>query len=122
MGQYEDWLAGLKVGDKVVVEYKSGFGAKTHRRVSVIERITPTRQIKVRGFEEKFRKGEYTNYTNYNSIRRILLKLTPELEKEIRETDDRDRLARKLNDFKFHTLPYEKVKQVADILGIKTEE
>ncbi len=43
----DEWLDNLKVGDKVFVEQK------LHR----VEKITPTRQIKVDGIERRFIKG-----------------------------------------------------------------
>ena len=68
----DEWLDNLKVGDKVFVEQE------LHR----VEKITPTRQIKVDGIERRFIKGTLKGAMQWDTSI-FLREWTPETERRI---------------------------------------
>lgn len=55
-----NWLNNLKVGDKVIVENMNW------KRITTIEKITPTRQIKLVGYNRRFKDGSQIGSYGYN--------------------------------------------------------
>jgi len=53
--EYKDWLAGLKVSDKVAI--RRTHLSETTYRIVPIKRITKTGQIKVSGNDSKYKNG-----------------------------------------------------------------
>ena len=46
------WLKTLKIGDKVLIRSRTGY------RTDIVEKITPTGQIKIKSSDYKFKNGE----------------------------------------------------------------
>jgi len=80
----KEWLASLKVGDKVAVsEWVPG--ARHKYEIHTIERITPTKQIQVSNISQKFRDGNIPS-DRYNNGKE-LCPLTPEIEEKVLRRD-----------------------------------
>jgi hypothetical protein len=112
----QEWLDKLVEGDKVIVEYKvGGFERGYKKLVAIVEKITPTRQIKVDAFKERFRDGEYYKADKYTSTRRVLHECTPEAEKEVTETHLKDAFAIQLQKVDFRKLSYSQLNRIVEI-------
>jgi hypothetical protein len=102
MSDYENWLASLQVGDEVCW-YSRWHGY----RIAKIERITPTRQIKIGPYT--FKNG--TCGTDWQSRYR----LEPVTDK-VREAIRYGELSGKVNGFKFTNCTLEQLERVAAII------
>jgi len=109
-----EWLSSLKDGDKVAVEHNY-YGTKSYTIVT-IEKITPTRQIKVSGYLEKFRDGRLPRGDSRMSmgISDCLVKITD----EVLEAGIRLELLNYISKIKFNSLSTEKLKQIKDIIKL----
>jgi hypothetical protein len=88
------WLDELKVGDKVF------YGSMYWKHTDVVEKITPSGQIKLAGCESKFRKdGRQFGSSGYDSIR--LSQWTQEEEDEMKRERRRAVRTRYLRSFNF---------------------
>lgn len=75
--EYQNWLDGLKVGDKVALFYQQ-YGTVDYSIVKV-EKITPTRQIKLDGYSIKFKNGDMIDTSTWKTTTRRIVPITDEI-------------------------------------------
>lgn len=100
------WLADLKVGDKVIVNYSSEL-------VRAVDRITPTGRIKVCGYTFS-PQGIGIGY-DYRAPR--LAEYTPEEAERLRLEAQQRHLAIEANNINYFGLSLDKLERIVAILG-----
>lgn len=113
MGEYEDWLAGLKVGDKVVVVNERGLLYGNKYTFSTVTKITPSRLISIEGEVNKFKSGYEMGKSYYHD--RIIPPSS--------EVDDkmfRERAIRKMESLNIEKLTNDQLREIIKIIDSKT--
>lgn len=93
----------LKVGNESLISGK--YGGRNLYFIGTIERITPTREIKIGALVFK----------NGSEGERSLLKIEP-VTQEVRDKIKHKELSRFLKDYKFETLPLNALEEINNIL------
>ncbi|MEK5358191.1 hypothetical protein [Paenibacillus sp. FSL L8-0709] len=101
--EYQEWLDSLKVGNEVLISGKYGGGYLYF--IGTIERITPTREIKIGALVFK----------NGSEGERSLIKIEP-VTQEVRENIKHKELSRFLIDYRFENLPLNALEEISNIL------
>lgn len=102
------FLTSLKEGDKVAIEHYY-YGDITYT-VTEIERITPTRQIKVKGYDGRFINGELPMHSS--GIHTTLVPVTD----MIIEKAERMEILKYISEYKFNKCDTEKLRLIKGIL------
>lgn len=108
--EYHDWLDALTVGDKLAVRHV--YGSTTLYRVATVEKITPTRQIKVSGDNTKFKNGEQIgNNTSWMHSYYI-----EPITDDVRDWIAREKLIAKLSKINYREMGTDKLRKIVEIL------
>lgn len=108
--EMEEWLVNLKVGDEVAI--KSGYYGEYRYRIGVIEKITPTRQIKLVGSNIRYKNGEMIGKKGVFDYRDNLVPIS----EEIKNILLKEKLVSKISKVKFNEFSTEKLQKVLAIL------
>ena len=106
------WLDSLKVGDNVVF-YRSHYGTVDYSIVK-IERITPTRQIKLEGYDTKFKNGEMIDTSVWQTTTKKIVPITD----EVREFIEKERLVPFINKTELDKLSVQKLRDIKKIIDV----
>ena len=109
MSEKTEWLAGLKVGDPVIVE-STHIGGIAY--LATVERLTAT-QIIVGGTRARYRRQDGYRIGPYSYHRSWIEEPTPEARAEIRQTELLDRFRRRGC---WDKLPLDTLEAVAELL------
>lgn len=104
--EYQNWLNGLKVGDKVAY-YRSHYGDVSYS-IEKIEKITPTRQIKLDGYMTKFKNGEMIDTSVWKTTTNKIVPITD----EVREYIEKRRISAYLNKVDFDKLSLPQLREI----------
>jgi len=107
---YKNWLDNLQVGDKVAVEHI--YGGTTLYRIAHVERITPTKQIKVSGDETKLKDGAQVGNNNSWMHSYYLKPIT----KEVLEAIEREKLLARISKYNWRELGTEQLREIKKIV------
>lgn len=114
--EYENWLKTLKVGDKVAHLHRV-YG-QTDYSIGRIEKITPTRQIKLEGYATKFKNGEMIDTSVWKTTTN---KIVP-IDDKVKESIERTRLTRFLKNVEFDKLNLQQLRDIRKIVeGFKND-
>ena len=108
--EYQNWLNCLKVGDKVAY-YRSHYGDVDYSIVK-IEKITPTRQIKLDGYMTKFKNGEMIDTSAWKTSTNKIVPITD----EVREYIERTRLSAFIKKVDFDKLGLQQLREINKII------
>jgi len=109
------WLDELKVGDKVIVSRIHYRDSK--KSLHVIDRITPSRQMVVSGYEHsKFKNGEKMGERSWGNYT-ILEEWSQEKQDTIVAANRRFRVSQHLSSFDYRTLTLEEREEVFSIVS-----
>lgn len=108
MDDNQEWLDSLKEGDMVALRIFTYSNFKY--RIAKITRITPTRIIKVDGYEfNKNGKQRGRSTWGYN------IYLEP-ITQDILDEVEKEKLFRRLNNIKFQELSLDKLRKISDVV------
>jgi hypothetical protein len=110
--EYQTWLNGLKVGDKVALLYRH----YEDERYSIekIEKITPTRQIKIVGYETKFKNGDMIDTSPWKTTTHRLVPITDEVKKFI----EKKRLIAFIQKVELNKLDVQQLRKIKEVMGV----
>jgi hypothetical protein len=109
------WIDELKVGDNVF------YGNMHWKRKTVVEKITPSRQIKLADCESKFRKDGY-QFGSSGWDRTMLYQWSQEIEDELKRDRRRNVRVKYLRTFNFNKMDDEDLETVFTIAWKYKEE
>lgn len=107
-----DWLKSLKVGDKIIVDSTGLYGSG--ESVHTVEKITPSWQIKVSGYDSKFKNGQMLGNWRFK-----LVKWTNEKEEAIKYGCANRAMASQLLKYDFTKLNNDKLSRIIHIINEK---
>lgn len=107
-----EWLKSLKIGDKVLIRSRIGY------RTDIVEKITPTGQIKIKSSDYKFKNGEQLGRSKWD-YGTYIEEWTVEKQTSIDNEKKRDYLAYKMKSMRFDELSLEQLETIAAICGVE---
>lgn len=115
----DEWLKQLKVGDKVIVtEYNRFSTPQRSFRSEVVEKITPTRQLKISNCSANFKNGTMLGSTSEYATSGVYLEPhVPERVAEINAINYRRKILRRIAGVSWVYVDSDKIEQVLAILG-----
>lgn len=111
----DEWLKSLKVGDRVIA-YENSFYHDIIR-ITRVEKVTPTGQIKIVGEDAKFKDGRMIGRRSFQ-----LRECTPEAEQAALNTIKRRKAVSFLSHVQWREQPDNKLFAVYDIINTKGGE
>lgn len=107
-----DWLKSLKVGDKIIVDSTGLYGIG--ERLHTVEKITPSGQIKVTGYDSKFKNSQMLGNWRFQ-----LVKWTREKEEAIKYGCANRAMSTQLLKYDFTKLSNDKLSLIIQIINEK---
>ncbi len=107
-----EWLKSLKIGDKVLIRSRIGY------RTDIVEKITPTGQIKIKSSDYKFKNGEQLGRSKWD-YGTYIEEWTVEKQTSIDNEKKRDSLAFKMRNVNFYELSLEQLEKISVICGVE---
>lgn len=114
--EWEEWVSGLSVGDEVAV--RRSYYSNVSYRITTIERITKTGQIKVVGTDVRYKNGEEMGLRDSWSTRACLVPVND----EVREHMKRSMLLSELGSMKLENLTTLQLEDIKKIIERKESE
>jgi hypothetical protein len=110
--EYQTWLNGLKVGDKVALLYRR-YG-ETSYSIAKIEKITPTRQIKLDGYATKFKNGDMIDTSTWKTTTNRIVPITD----DVKEYIEKKRLIAFIKKVELDKLDVQQLRKIKEVMGV----